>query len=534
MARTPLFRQLARLASGALQQRLTRREFLQAGVAVSLSAVFLPAWAEKKITRSTSSPETVVIVGAGLAGLTTAWHLMRQGVACEIYEASPRVGGRMHTQRNFNEEDMFCELGGELVDTDHTEIIQLCRVLGVPLERFDADTAQPDRAVFYAQGRIYTEEEVLEAFQPLARVLAADIARCFPGGEVMIPTYRESYNAAWLDGISLAEYLDSKKQVAPWLVRIIKNAYTGEYGLDPEEQSALNLLLMMKPETERFRMFGDSDEAMRIQGGSSQLPQALLKAISGKVPVHYRHRLQAVSAANNGMTLAFQDGGHTRMVNAQRVVMAIPFSVLRDVQGINELGLSPIKKRCIRELGYGTNAKQMIGFRSRFWRKTQQRVPANSGEFFTDWLSQCYWDTSRLPRGKAGILTNFLGGKAGELATSAQYNVALKDLQRLYPGGGKQADGNQAFFNWARFVWSKGSYTCCRPGQYTSIIGVAQEPELDGRLFFAGEHCSVDWMGYMNGAAESGRTAAAQVMRQVAVVSAGLLAVNERISVSRL
>jgi monoamine oxidase len=158
-------------------------------------------------------------------------------------------------------------------------------------------------------------------------------------------------------------------------------------------------------------------------------------------------------------------------------------------------------------------------------------VPANTGELFTDLPSQCYWETSRLQLGSSGILTNFLGGAAGREATSRQWQAALQDLDGLYKlpdaadakdYASNQYDGNQAFFNWHHSPWAKGSYTCPKPGQYTTLMGSAQEPELNGRLFFAGEHCSIDWAGFMNGAVQSGNTAAQQVVDQLSRLPIGL------------
>jgi monoamine oxidase len=536
MARTPLFHWLGLQVRSALAQNaaiaektsastdsswiqkpLTRRQFLK-GLAVTTGALALsPALQSLAAMPRFPKNEPVLIVGAGLGGLVTAYRLMKKGIPCELYEANTRAGGRVFSKRHFNRENMFVELGGELVDTDHDDIIALCQELNVPLEAFAPFDKDLTPTIYFSGGKIHTETEVIAAFKPLAETLIQDIQLCFPDGEVAVPTYQEPYKAQWLDKLSLEDYLNQQTHIEPWLIRLIKVAYTGEYGLDPESQSALNLLILIGTDTkDGFRMFGASDEAMRIKGGNSSLVEALIKALEGKVSIHFRHVLDHIEDREHTLKLTFQTGKNAIEKTPARAVLALPFSILRDVDGIDELALSTVKKQAITQWGYGTNSKQMIGFRSRFWRKANGPVPANTGEVYSDLPSQCYWETSRLQPGRAGILTNFLGGEAGKNATINQWKTALAELSNLYPDITTQPDGNRAFFNWHENPWTLGSYTCPRPGQYTSIVGAAGEPELQDRLFFAGEHCSVDWAGYMNGAVQSGNQASEKILTALA------------------
>jgi monoamine oxidase len=509
-----------------LERPLTRRQFLKglSGTALTIGA---SSWwlanaqqsevsgnVRPSLAGGASGKPRVVIVGAGLAGLVSAYRLTQLGIPCEIYEASHRVGGRVFTRRNANGDGMFVELGGELVDTNHEALIGLCQTLNVSLERFPeaAENIQP--ALFMNGSQVKTEQDVIEAFQPLAEALARDLKRIFPDGEIRVPTYQEPCGAEWLDRMSLQEYLDDLTEVPEWLRRVIKAAYTGEYGLEPQDQSALNLLLLIDPDTgDGFRMFGESDEAMRVQGGNSTLVDALYAAIRGQVPVHFGYKLAHLGGDPQSLALTFHHRRRKHAVQAGKVILALPFSTLRQVQGLETLGLSARKLKAIKEWGYGTNSKQMMAFNSRFWQNPSAPFPANTGELFTDWPSQCYWETSRLQTGSKGILTNFLGGQAGLDANHSQWRKALSDLEQLFKGHATEAyTGQQILMNWPRHPWAKGSYSCPGPGQYTSLMGVAGEPELSERLFFAGEHCSVDWAGFMNGAVESGLVAAERVV----------------------
>ena len=572
MARTPLFQWMSRMVRRAMAEAdqpthplkpesasesdsinlaapMSRRAFLKTmiGAAGTVASVSIfpsisssaAGWAASAVSPETPSSAPVIIAGAGLGGLVTAYRLTQMGIPCELYEAGRRPGGRVFTRRNFNSQGMFVELGGELVDTGHEDLIALCGELNVPLERFEEAEAGIAPALYFSGGKVHTEVQVLQAFKPLAETLAKDIRICFPDGEIQIPTFQAPYNAKWMDDLNLEAYLNTQKNVDAWLIRLIKAAYTGEYGLDPSEQSALNLLLLIGTDSQsQFRMFGESDEAMRIQNGNSMLVSALVAALENKVPIHYGYRLNKISDKHGALHLSFKSERQMIQRTPDRAVLAIPFSVLRTVDGIDELTLSPVKRRCIQEWGYGTNSKQIIGFHSRFWRSAYPvssgasvSVVPSSGELFTDLPSQCYWETSRLQAGNSGILTNFLGGKAGREAARTQWQLALKDLALLYPEVQDETDNNRAFFNWFRNPYAKGSYSCPKPGQYTRLMGAAGLPELDGRLFFAGEHCSVDWAGFMNGAVQSGNVAALQISGRKAVLGNSTIAVTQKVPI---
>ncbi|MCS7030134.1 MAG: FAD-dependent oxidoreductase, partial [Gloeomargarita sp. SKYG116] len=147
-----------------------------------------------------------------------------------------------------------------------------------------------------------------------------------------------------------------------------------------------------------------------------------------------------------------------------------------------------------------------------FWRSA-----GYNGDFFTDAPFQSGWDSSRLQRHRAGSLTLFLGGtpgvQLGQGTPQTQATQFLPAIERLFPGATKQYTGKVTRFHWPSHAFTKGSYACWKVGQYTTIAGAEFAPV--GRLFFAGEHTSLDYQGYMNGGAETGRRAAQLIHRQL-------------------
>ena len=467
---------------------------------------------------SSFGSDPIVILGGGLAGLTAAYRLQRRGVSCEIYEGASRLGGRVFTRNGFNPEGMFCELGGELIDSIHRDILQLAQEFRLDIDDFRNSDSGVEKELYFFAGRRFYESDLIPLFQPMAAILNRDIAEVFPPTSQWIINYR-NYNAAGqrIDRMSLRQYLDQARApgVERWVIDLLDVAYSIEYGLETSLQSAINLLYLIDPNTKKgFKIFGASDEAHRIRGGNSRLTEALAAAIRGTVPVRLEHRLLSIADNGREFTLVFEQNGQRVTRRASQVLCTIPFRMLREVEGISRLGLTPQKLLNIQTSGFGTNSKYMVGFREKLWRRTNGSIPAQTGTIYTDLGTQSYWETSRLQSGQRGILTNYSGGNYGASISTQSLSKVLDDLERMYPGIRALYDGSSALMKWSSYPLTQGSYSCPMPGQYTTIYGSGAEPELNARLLFAGEHCSEMFQGFMNGAVETGNYAAYIALEQ--------------------
>lgn len=526
--RTPLFRRLTQTVRQARwlnhhpqhhalffeardASRVSRRDFVRM---LGAAGLLTTAGLAPRLARGVESPkpgaqgsDPVAILGAGLAGLTAAYRLLQAGIPCEIFEGSERTGGRVLTKTDFNNDAMFCELGGELVDTNHADLITLAGELGVEIQELKGEDTGAD--LYFFGGKHYADKQLIPLFQPFAKKLAADFDGIYD---------EEAYftgKAARFDRISLAEYLmRTGRGVEKWVVDLLRVAYTIEYGRAADEQSSLNLIALLSADTsDGFKVFGESDEAKRIKGGSSSLPNALAKAVEGKVKINKGHRLVKIAEAGSSLTLNFAADGGTREVKFARVICTLPFTMLRQVEGVGALALSRKKQDAIAQLGYGNNAKVMYGFTERCWRNPAIKLPVQSnGSIFTDLPLQCTWESSRGQTGESGILTNFLGGAGVKTLAAERFDRFRDELNRVFPGIATKFDDKRAVMNWLEYKFTGGSYTCPLVGQYTTLLKVAGEPELGGRLIFAGEHTSGEFSGFMNGAVQSGNRAARAII----------------------
>jgi monoamine oxidase len=503
MARTAFFAAAMRgLKQGAPfgPRALSRRHFLITGAAALAACHRPPA----------NARETIAIIGAGAAGLTAAYRLAKAGRRVTLYEASNRIGGRMFTRRNFNEAGQFCELGGELVDTNHQAIRALATEMNVPIDPLEPEGAPPGEEVYHIGGQLYRQRDMLDpatgkgAFAGLAPRIAEDREKLLMGDAW-------TDHARALDQVSLTTYLAGLGNYAPrWAMTLLNLAYHDELGIPANEQSALNLIDFVGLETNApFAMFGDSDEAFRIRGGSSTLTDTLATKLPASVERRMGWALASLAQSGAGVALTFDtpEGRVTR--DHARVVLALPFTKLRTVQGLDALGLSEEKLRAIREYSYGDNAKLLVGTKDRPWNGAQAFPVRAAGVFFSEQFLEV-WDTSRGQEGAQGILTNFLSGVQDERVAVERFRAGLTALSPVMAAS--LDDSKSIFMPWTRQPFTLGSYAGARVGQYTTILEHSAAPSADGRIHFAGEHTSVDFMGFMNGAVESGERAASEIL----------------------
>ncbi len=480
----------------------SRRRFmkqLSTGIAgAALSGQFLRC-------RPTQRQPAIAIVGAGIAGLTAAYYLERAGLRAELFEASGRVGGRIRSAKGLLADGIVTELGGEFIDSHHGELLRFCRDFNLPL----LDTKAPaelaltrNRYVF--EGRLIQESDIIRAFTPFANAIRRDIQTLTnpgrPGSAILNPAALSR-----LDQLSIDAYL-YQLGLSGWLAVLIRTAFTSEYGLPAGEQSCLNLLGLLNPETAKgFELYGTSDERYKVIGGNERIATELHQRL--KSPVHTGCYVERIASKGTGYQLSFTNG---RQADADYVIMTLPFSVLRTVEF--RVDMPARKRRCIEELGYGTVSKLLIGVSERIWRRD-----GYAGTAFSEHI-QNGWDSSHMQQDNAGPggYSLLLGGANGEQLTLNQFDHYLTGCEQVFPGMERAVNGRRSLYNWSRNPLSRGAYACYRAGQVTTIGGA--EGERVGNILFAGEHCSRAFQGFMNGAAETGRKAAEAIAQSFGAV----------------
>ena len=465
----------------------------------------------------------IAIVGAGIAGLTAALSLHDAGLPCAVYEASDRVGGRMHSESALWGDGAVSEWCGEFVDSDHTTLRQLAARFGLELIELSRTRAGQGPSLVYFMDHFVGADELGAAFQALAPLLARQTRA------VGYPTTYARYTeeAFRLDHMSVYEWVERYVQGghASPAGRFIASACSGLYGLDTREQSALNLIYLLggQPASRHFALPSPMQGSARIAGGSERLPHAIAASLPADC-LHLEHRLVAIErAGDDALSLTFATAsGHTR-IQCDAAILTLPFSVLRGVD-YQRAGFDARKRAAIEELGYGTISKLFLQFDSPWWYERGPWPDPHGGFVITDLDIQTLWDAGA-PASR-DLLVDYTSGPHGAAYTPASpYSASadaadgslvqqyardcLRQLERLFPGVSAHYTGRAALSYPTGDPHLLGSYACWRVGQYTAFGGY--EGVAQGPIHFAGEHCSVEFQGYMEGAAREGERAAREV-----------------------
>jgi monoamine oxidase len=506
----------ARRDAGAGRQ--TRRELLVGAGGLAGGAVLagIPAAAlARRVARASAKPR-IAIVGAGLAGLRCAHMLWTQSpggpIASTVYEANPaRAGGRCWTLRDFFSGGLITEHGGSFLNSNQTPVRALATRLGLRQEVVDGGDLPSGEEVFFIDGRLYTYAEANADWHDVG----------FPAFRAAAKQLQTDAGAARLDRMSVPEWLDSTEigSGTRFGKLMLANTVT-ENGGDPGDQSAQDLIYLLtgNPRSSLQPLPGD-DERFHIVGGNDQLVSGMIGQLAPRA-VRHNHVLVAIrERADGAVRLVFDVSGASVEATADLVVLALPFSTLRDVE-LTHSGLSKTKRHVIATMGMGSNAKIHLELHHKTW-------PAlgYSGATYGEWQRlACGWDdvVQLGPKASPALYLAFPGGRVGRTgitghahgpAPARDVSWALGELENVFPGTRSAYTGRAYEDHWALDPWVRGAYSYYRVGQANTYGQLAGAGE--GRFLFAGEHTSINNIGFLDGAVETGERAARRLLRRV-------------------
>src|SRR5882672_1842245 len=512
------------------QMRLTRRDFLKVtGATLGAAAIGGgPIAAMASTTKPIGSQGRIAIIGGGISGLNAALTLQDAGITSTVYEASGGVGGRMHSDTTSWLNGQTSEHCGELIDSGHKTILGLANRFN--LARVDLLAAEPlhstDTDYFF--GKYYTQAQANADFNPVWNNVKKDL------NAASYPTLYNQFTQAGrdLDHMSLYDWIESRVPGghASNMGQLLDVAYNIEYGNVTTQQSSLNLvyLLGFSPVPGNFSIFGASDERYHLVGGNERLPQAVAAALTAGTVQLNTALTGIVHNTDGSYTLTLKSGGATTTRVVDRVIMTIPFSVLRTILtsdgAYSAAGFDGRKQTAITQLGYGKNAKLHLQFDTRYWNTSGPWVIGN-GATYSDTGYQNTWDVTRAQDGATGILVDYTGGGVplasftgdphNQKVVNQFARTFLSQLEPVFPGITSRWNGRATLDVPLNDPFLRGSYSYWKVGQYTQFSGYekARQPDpLSGKCHFAGEHCSQDFQGFMEGGAVEGARAAGEIL----------------------
>jgi monoamine oxidase len=450
----------------------------------------------------TRALKKVVILGAGLAGLSAAYQLMRAGHDVTILEARTRAGGRVHTLREPFADGLHAEAGAMFIPESHDLVMQYIRLFRLPLVTVPTQHRLP---VYYLRGKRINPNQARSAAWPLD--LSPEEKRLGLGGmteKYVIPVVREMGDAASMnwppqelkkyDRMTYAEFLRSQgaSNEAVRLLRLNDADLTGD-GVD-----RVSALMVLREAALNL----NSGQLYTLRGGTDLLPLALAARLASKI--RYGSPVVRIEQDTRGVRATYQQSGAHETITADYLVCTLPFSILKEIEVSPPF--SAAKQRAIRELPYTSAARVYLQSRREFWAGEGLGISA-----YTDLPIMAIVNSTLSQRGARGILDSYMTGEQSRRVTrmkeTERLSFVLGEVEKVYPEIRKNFEGGTSVC-WDEDRWARGAYAWFEPGQMSDLFPHIARPE--GRIHFAGEHAS-SWPGWMQGAFQSGHRAAREI-----------------------
>ncbi|MFO0839736.1 MAG: NAD(P)/FAD-dependent oxidoreductase [Phycisphaerae bacterium] len=459
---------------------LTRRGFLRATLAAS-AGVLLSDRLGAAQAQPAGKRKRVVVVGAGFAGLACAHELKSAGYDVTVIEARNRVGGRVLSFGDFIA-GKNVEGGAELIGSNHPTWVAYKEKFN--LEFLDvADNPELEYPIMVG-GNVLSTDEAAKVWEELEAGLNAMNKDAEP---IDADEPWKSPDASTLDKRSVADWIKDQK-FSDQTKAAVMAQLTGDNGVSCDKQSYLGMLAAVKGGG--LEKYWTETEVYRCKGGNQQLATKLADEI-GKDRIALQLAVKSIAVKGDNLVVTCSDG---RTLEVDDVVLAVPPPTW------NKIAMSPDLPAAIKPQ-MGSNVKYLTSIKTRFW-KGSKVSPTSLSDSDIAWT----WESTegQADEGPAG-LTAFSGGPGAEncrrYPKEKRDELYRKQIEKMYPAFAENFVASR-FMDWPAEPLTGASYSFPAPGEVTTV-GPLLRKGL-GKVHFAGEHCCYKFVGYMEGALNSG------------------------------
>ena len=474
-----------------------RRRFL--GQMMALSSTYMLSQSMAK-AQAPSKTRRVVVVGGGFAGLSCAYELSHAGYKVTVLEARNRLGGRVLSFKDLVD-GKNVEGGAELIGSNHPTWIAYKEKFG--LEFLDVSEDETLTMPIYLNGKLLTKEEgdalyeEIEASQALLNPRAEPIDADQPWKSPDAAAVDSQSIGDWIKGLSVS---DAARDAIDVLMASDNAVANGKASL-------LGMLTAIKGG--QLEKYWTDTEVYRCSGGNQQLAKRLADDI-GASNIRMIVPVEKITFGGENVVVTAADG---RTIEADDVVLAVPPSVWSKIEF--SPSLPPELKPQM-----GTACKYLAAFKSRFWLEKNLSPYAVSDQNISQTWELTDGQSVEAPATLEAGLVGFSGGPAAErccaLKVAELNNKYKEEFERLYPGYSENLLKTR-MMDWPNDPRTLAGYSFPAPGQVTSM-GPTLYDGL-GKLHFCGEHTCYKFVGYMEGALNSGASLAKRIAMRDGVAS---------------
>jgi len=480
-----------------------RRDFLAGAARTAAATALSPprTWAFRAQLKRRGAPKKIIIVGAGLAGLSAGFELTQAGHDVTILEAQTHPGGRAFSIRQPFSDNLYAEAGATGIAETNDLTLSYARLFGLELASWDAPQELQD--ILYIRGRLVRRTRGVEPDLPFdlpldekklgrAGLFKKYAAPVYPEiGDITDPNWPPA--SLWkYDRMSYIDFLRSRGASPEAIARMSVFSIWGD-GLD-----TVSALMVLRDDA----YFASATQNYHIRGGNDLLPKAFADRLRAKIL--YGSPVVRIEHDKSGVRVVFRRRTEHHTLTGEFLIIAIPFSVLRRME------LSPLfsaqKQKVIEQLPYYSVARVYLQSRKKYW--IEQRL---TGDVYGDLAIGSVMDISFGQPGPRGILQNYVDGPGARrlcaMKEQDRIDFVLEETEKVLPGIRENFEGGVSKC-WDEDEWERGASSWYKPGQMEEFWPHVARPE--GRVHFAGDHTS-PWIRWMQGALFSGIRAAREV-----------------------